>query len=216
VKGYPLFLIGLDRRRCVVVGGGGEAQRKVEGLLECDAAVTVIASRVTDRIRRLAFERRVTWLSRDYRAGDLKGACLVIAAEQEPATRSCIWEEACAEQALVNVTDDVEHCNFIAGSVVRRGPLTIAVSTNGCAPALAVRLRERLERELGPEYGELLELLSSLREGLARGHASFESRRELWYRLVDSDILDHLRAGRRDLAEERIEQILVEPKRAHG
>ena len=73
MKGYPVFLIGLDRRRCVVVGGGGEAQRKVEGLLECDAAVTVIASRVTDGIRRFASERRVIWLRRDYRAGDLRG-----------------------------------------------------------------------------------------------------------------------------------------------
>jgi len=216
VKGYPVFLIGLDRRRCVVVGGDGEAERKVEGLLECDAAVTVIASRVTDRVRTLAFERRVIWLRRDYRAGDLKGAWLVIAAGQGPATRSCIWEEARAEQALVNVTDDVEHCNFIAGSIVRRGPLTIAVSTNGCAPALAVRMREWLERELGPEYGEFLELLSSLREDVARRYSSFESRRELWYRLVDSDVLDHLRSGRRDLAEGRIEQILGEPERAHG
>jgi siroheme synthase-like protein len=146
----------------------------------------------------------------------LKGACLVIAAEQEPATRSCIWEEARSEKALVNVTDDVEHCNFIAGSVVRRGRLTIAVSTNGCAPALAVRMRERLERELGPEYGEFLELLSSLREGMARQNSSFETRRELWYRLVDSDILDHLRAGRRELAQGTVEQILGEPSRAQG
>ncbi len=81
---------------------------------------------------------------------------------------------------------------------------------------LVAGLRERLEHEFGPEYGELLELLSSLRESVARRYSSFESRRELWYRLVDSDILDHLRTGRRDLAEGRIEQILVEPERAHG
>jgi siroheme synthase-like protein len=207
LKGYPLFLIGLDRRRCVVVGGGPEAGRKVEGLLECEARVTVIAREVTDALRSLVDERRIVWLPRDYRTGDLRGAFLVIAAEQDPSTASRICREAGAEGSLVNVMDDVEHCNFVAGSVVRRGDLTLSISTNGVAPALAVRLRERLERELGPEYAELLELMATLREPLARRYPRFARRRELWYRLVDSDILAHLRAGRRDRALELVEEI---------
>jgi siroheme synthase-like protein len=208
VKGYPVFLIGLERRHCIVVGGNREAQRKVEGLLECDARVTVIAPRVTELLERLALAGRVERLARDYQTGDLRGAFLVIATGQGPAERAGIWEEARAEGALVNVTDDVEHCNFIAGSVMRRGPLTLAISTNGRAPALAVRLRERFEREFGPEYGELLDLLGALRERLTWRRLEFEERRELWYRLVDSDVLVQLRAGRRELARERIEQIL--------
>jgi len=208
MKGYPVFLIGLERRRTVVVGGCREAERKIAGLLACDAMVTVIAAEVTERLRALAAERRVIWIRRDYRAGDLKRAFLVIAAAQGSSTTSCIWEEARAEGALVNVMDDVKHCNFVAGSVVRRGPLTMAISTNGCAPALAVRLRERLESELGPEYGEFLEWMALLREPIFRRHSDFERRRRLWYQLVDSDILDQLRAGRREHALRRLEEIV--------
>jgi len=209
VKGYPVFLIGLDRRRCVVVGGDGEAQRKVEGLLECDARVTVIAARATDRIHALAALDELTWLERDYRSGDLEGALLVIVAEREPQLRARIRDDARAAGALVNVMDDAEHCDFIAGSVVRRGALTVAISTSGSAPAMAVRLRQRLERELGPELGEFLELMASVRDRVARRHSDFRRRRALWYRLVDSDVLEHLRQGRREVALERLESLLA-------
>ncbi len=208
MKGYPLFLIGLEKRRCIVVGGGPEAERKVEGLLECDAAPTVIAREVTDRIRSLAAERRLTWIERDYRRGDLQGAFLVIAEKRDSATNTRVWNEARSEGAVVNVMDDVEHCDFIAGSVVRRGPLTVAVSTGGCAPALAVRLRERLERELGPEYATFLEMMRPLREPMTRRYPDFDERRARWYELVDSDIIEHLRAGRTELARGRLEQLI--------
>ncbi len=208
MKGYPLFLVGLEKRRCVVLGGGPEAQRKVEGLLECDAATTVIARDATDRIRALAADQRLTWIERDYRRGDLRGAFLVIAERRDRAVNSRIWDEAQAAGALLNIMDDVEHCDFIAGSVIRRGPLTVAVSTGGCAPALAVRLRERLQRELGPEYATFLEMLRALREPMIRRYPDFDERRTRWYELVDSDVLELLRAGRTELARGRLEQLV--------
>lgn len=208
MKGYPVFLIGLEGRRSIVVGGGPEARRKIDGLLENDAAITVIAQTVTEEIEALAAEGKLSWVRRGYRRGDLDGAFLVIAADQPAATNEQIWEESRAAGCLVNVMDDTEHCNFIAGSVVRRGALTVAISTNGCAPALAVRLRQRLERELGEEYGTFLELLSGLRGPMRRHHPDFDTRRELWYALVDSEILDDLRRGRHDRARRRAEQIV--------
>ena len=104
--------------------------------------------------------------------------------------------------------DDVEHCDFIAGSVVRRGPLTVAISTGGCAPALAVRLREWLQRELGPEYATFLEMMRTVREPMARRYADFDERRTRWYELVDSDIIEHLRAGRTEVARGRLAQLI--------
>ena len=208
MKGYPLFLVGLEQRRCVVVGGGPEAERKIEGLLECDAATTVIARDVTDRIRSLAAAGRLTRIERDYRRGDLQGAFLVIAERRDRATNTRIWNEAQSEGVLLNVMDDVEHCNFIAGSVVRRGPLTVAISTGGCAPALAVRLRERLQRELGPEYASFLEMMRAVRERMTRRYPDFDERRARWYALVDSDIIEHLRAGRTESARARLEQLI--------
>ncbi len=210
MKGYPLFLIGLEKRRCVVVGGGREAERKVEGLVECDAATTVIARDVTDRIRSLATEGRLIWIARNYRSGDLKHAFLVIADRRDHASNSRIWNEAQSEGALINIMDDVEHCDFIAGSVIRRGALTVAISTSGCAPALAVRLRERLQRELGPEYATFLEMMRAAREPMARRYPDFDERRARWYELVDSDIIEHLRAGRTDLARARLKHLIGE------
>lgn len=208
MKGYPIFLIDLDKKRCVVVGGGREAERKVEGLLDCAAAVTVISAGVTGRLRGWAEAGRLIWLERDYRAGDLRGAFLVIAAGYDAALNRCVWQEAGAERALINVVDDPPHSNFIAGSVVRQGPLTIAISTGGCAPALAVRLRQRFEREFGPEYAAFLELMRELRAPLLQREPDFQTRRALWYELVDSDILHWLRQERPDLARQRIAAIV--------
>lgn len=208
MKVYPIFLVGLADRRCVVIGGGEEAQRKVEGLLECEAAVIVISVAITQQLSAWNAQGRITWIKRDYRPGDLHDAFMVIATGTQRNTSDRIWQEATAEGALINVVDDVPHCNFIAGAVARQGPLTIAISTSGCAPALAVRLRERFEREFGPEYKVLLELLAGLREPLAARYPDFEERRERWYALVDSDVLNLLRQDKPDLARQRIAQIV--------
>ena len=208
MKVYPVFLIGLADRRCVVIGGGHEAQRKIEGLLECEATVMVISAAITPQLSAWNAQGRIKWIKRDYRPGDLQGAFMVIATGTEPNMSERIWQEAEAEGALINVVDDVPHCNFIAGAVARQGPLTIAISTSGCAPALAVRLRERFERELGPEYAVLLELLARLREPLAERYPDFEERRERWYALIDSDVLNLLRQDKPDLARQRIAQIV--------
>jgi siroheme synthase-like protein len=206
MKAYPLFLIGLEQRRAVVVGGDAEAERKVDGLLACDAAVTLLAAQPTPGLVDLAQSGRLTWIERDYEPGDLHGAFLVIVTARDEALRAAAAAEAAREGALVNVVDDVPRCNFVAGSVVRRGPLVVAISTSGCAPAFAVRLRERLERELGPECGEFLEWMERLRRPLAR--LDFAVRRKLWYRLVDSAVIHDLRAGRRQAARARIARII--------
>ncbi len=208
MKPYPVFLIGLEGRRCIVIGGGSEAEYKVEGLLACGASVTLIAAEVTEMLERHAEERRLGWIQRDYQCGDLRGAFLVIATPEGPDANARIYREAEEEGALINVMDDTEHCNFIAGSVVRRGPLVVSISTSGCAPALAVRLRERFERDFGPEYADFLELLAELRNPLTGAVPDFEERRALWYRLVDSDVLDLLRAGQRQRARDRVGEIV--------
>ena len=207
---YPIFLNNLEGRRCVVIGGGHEAERKVEGLLDCDASVTVISSDLSDRLRQWAEAGRVTWIPRTYQSGDLQDAFLVIVSETNPDATEPIWQEAQAQKALINAMDDVPHCTFVAGSVVRRGPLAVAISTSGCAPALSVRLRQHLEETLGPEYALFLELMGSLRAPMAARFPDFETRRRHWYALVDSDILALLKAGDLDAAHRRIEEIVGE------
>lgn len=206
---YPIFLTGLATRRCLVIGGGTEAERKVQGLLDAAAAVTVISAEVTEPLQRWAAVGVISHLPRDYQPGDLHGAFLVIATGREVSINQRIYEEAQAAGALLNVIDQPQQSHFVAGAVMRQGALTIAMSTGGCAPALAVRLRQRFEEEFGPEYAAFLELMQSLRDPLAVRYPDFQERRARWYALIDSDILALLREGKAALAYQRAQAILM-------
>jgi precorrin-2 dehydrogenase/sirohydrochlorin ferrochelatase len=204
---YPVY-IQLRDQPCVVVGGGKIAEGKVEGLLAARASVTVISPDLTAHLQQLVQEKQITYLARAYQPGDLTGAFMVICATDQAEINHQVWQEASANRQLVNVVDDTPRCNFIAPSILRKGELTIAISTSGKAPALAVRLKERLQRELGPEYERFLELAGELREPLARHIPDFETRKALWYELVDSEILDVLARGDESAARAIISQIV--------
>jgi len=214
---YPVYL-DLRGRRVVVIGGGAVAEEKARGLLAAGARVRLIAAEATKGLADLAASGAITWERRSYRPGDLAGAWLAIAGGLDPAAAETVALEALRRGIFLNSVDDVPHSSFIAPAVVRRGDLSVAISTAGKAPALAVRLRERLERELGAEHARFLELAGTVRAPLAERHPDFAHRRELWYRLVDSDVLDLLRRGDEAAARGRFEEILgVAPsaRRAH-
>ena len=204
---YPAFLDlrGLD---CVVIGGNEHAVAKANGLLDSGAVVTVIAETIHEGLQWLVRSKKVTWLNREYKDNDLEGAFLVISVLMSSATNTLIRAEAKRRKILINAMDDVPNCNFIAPSVLRRGPLTVAISTSGKAPALAVRIRESLAEKIGEEYSQFLEIIGPLRDELVLRFPDFESRRARWYELVDSDILSLLKAGRESEAHERIAEIL--------
>lgn len=204
---YPVYL-DLRNRPCFVIGGCGMAEEKVRGLLESKARVTVISTDLNEGLNRLAAEGRIDWISRRFRRGDLRNACLVIVVGQPPAVTDAVWEETRGRNVLVNTLDDVPHCDFIAPAIVRRGDLTVAISTGGKAPVLAVRLRQRLERELGEEHAKFLELAGKVRKPLAQLWPDFATRKELWYRLIDSDVIHLLRRGDEATAINRFEEIL--------
>jgi precorrin-2 dehydrogenase / sirohydrochlorin ferrochelatase len=204
---YPVY-IQLQGQPCMVIGGGKIAEGKVEGLLAAQADVTVISPTITARLRDLVGEKRISYRAREYQAGDLTGVFMVICATDRTEINHAVWQEATANRQLVNVVDDTPRCNFIAPSILRKGDLTIAISTSGKAPALAVRLKERLQRELGPEYARFLELAGELREPLAQHVSDFETRKALWYELVDSEILNALANGNEKLAREIISRIV--------
>jgi siroheme synthase-like protein len=205
---YPVFL-NLSGRVAFVIGGCALAEDKTNGLLAAGARVTVIAPEVTPGIAELAMRGRLDLIDRRYRRGDLRTAFLVLVVGQTPAVADAVWEETRGRNVLVNTLDDVPHCDFIAPAVVRRGDdLAIAISTGGKAPVLAVRLRQRLEAELGEEHARFLELAGTLRAPLVRRWPDLDTRRALWYRLIDSDILHLLRRGDETGALARCEEIL--------
>jgi len=161
---YPLFL-NLRGRNCVVVGGNATAEAKVRDLLKAGAKVKVIASKVTDAIASWVRTERVQWENRHYETGDLRDAFVIVTAAGNKVNAE-VYAEAEARNALCNAVDDVEHCNCFASSVVRRGPLQIAISTSGNSPALAQRLRLELEQQFGPEYFSWVKELGKLRRRL--------------------------------------------------
>ncbi len=207
---YPISLIGLETRRCVVIGGGAVAARKVAGLLTAHAAVTVISPQLVPELEQRAAAGEVQVVRRAYQPGDLEGAALVIAATDDPAVNRAVWEEASRRGCLINVVDDPACSNFIVPAVVRRGEITVAVSTGGASPALARRLRERLAATIGPEYGILADLLAELRPALLARCAPGEPRLAAALRLVDSDVLEIIRRQGADAGRARLAALLEE------
>jgi siroheme synthase-like protein len=207
VSYYPVYL-DLRDRLAVVVGGTALAEEKARGLLDAGARVTVIAPEVTAGLAELAASGALVHQARPYATGALDGAALAIVAEGPPEVRDAILAEARERNVLINTVDDLPRCNWIAPSILRRGHLTIAISTAGKAPVLAVRLRQRLERQIGEEHARFLEMAAAARAPLAARHPDFEGRRERWYQLVDSDVLELLRRGEEAAAWGRFEEIL--------
>jgi len=207
---YPVAL-ELSGRRCVVTGGGREAEGKARALLDADADVVVIAPRVSDGIRDLVRRGELAHIARRYRTGDLAGAFLVIAADSERAVRAAVFAEAEAERVLCNAVDDVEHCHFAVPSIVRRGELLFAISTGGRAPALAKRLRRRLTEQFGWQWEALVDVLGEVRAAtLPDRPADFATWAARWRAVLDEEeeLLQLLEDGRVDEVRARVYRAL--------
>lgn len=194
---YLPICLNLEGRRVVVVGAGHVGTQKVRDLRDCGALVHVVSPRASEEVRRLASEGRITLAERRYREGDISGAFLVVVATDDPETNAAVYAEATAAGQLVNVCDDPPHSNYIFASRIERGPLTVSIFTHGTSPAFARRVRRELEAWLGPEYGELAELLAELRPQVkALPELSQPERQRIFERLVYSEALLLFREGR--------------------
>ncbi|MCL4300540.1 MAG: bifunctional precorrin-2 dehydrogenase/sirohydrochlorin ferrochelatase [Anaerolineae bacterium] len=210
MKIYPIGLNDLNRRRTVVVGGGEIATRKVVGLLEAGAQISVISPSLTPQLEQLAEMGYITAIRRLYQEGDLAGAFLVITAD-DPTINEAVWQEADRRACLVNSVDDPPHCNFILPAIVRRGDMVITISTGGASPALARRLREWLETLIGPEYSDLVNLLAELRPSMLAQFESSEVRLAMALRLIDSDLLEIIKREGPPAAKQYAEKLLENP-----
>jgi len=193
---YPIFL-DIKGRPCVVIGGGKVAERKVLSLLDAGAKVLVISPRITPTLKRLAAKKEITHCPKTYEPGDLKGFSMAYSATDSRTVNLKVYEEAKGEGVLLNVVDAPELCNFIVPSIVERGDLLIAISTSGKSPAMAKRLRERLEREFGEEYATFFRLMGAVRDRLLKKGKGSARNKRVFERLVDSPILEWIKEGRK-------------------
>lgn len=165
---YPLFL-DLKDQPAAVIGAGRVATRKIRTLLTAGAKVTVIAPHATPAVRTLARAKRIRWLRRAYRAGDLRDARLVIAATDDEKINRRVCADANRRKLLANCVAPPDAGNFIVPAIARRGDLVIAISTGGASPALAKRMRQELEEVLRDGYAGLARKMKTLRKKLLRG-----------------------------------------------
>ena len=195
---YPLFL-DLEGREALIVGGGPVSVRKIESLLRAGATVTVVSPACAAAIETWSREGVVTLRRRRYEPADLGNAALVVAATDNPAVNAQVARDARAQRIPVNVIDDPAAGDFIVPAVVERGSIQIAVSTGGQSPAFARLVRQDLEELIGPEYGEVNDILGSLREAAKSSPALPEDpdRRQFFAELLGLDLVGLLRAGRR-------------------
>jgi siroheme synthase-like protein len=202
---FPLF-VELAGRPCLVIGGGGVATRKVDGLLAVGARVTVISPDISGALAMLVDERRIRHEARRYAPGDLHGFVLAFAATDDGSINGAVAAEGRHRGVWVNAADDPAHCDFILPSVLRRGALTVAVSTGGASPALARVVREEIEACVPPGYAALAEVAGDVRRSLrARCHAADA---HTWVRALDGEVRRLAAAGRMAEARQRLLQRL--------
>lgn len=192
---YPIQL-DIKGRKCLVVGGGMVATRKVKTLLKCGACVKVVSPELTPELEALNSRGGIETEKRRYCSEDLDGRFLVIGATSNEAVNRRISEDAEARNMLCNIADFPEACNFILPAIVERGDLTVTVSTSGKSPAFAKKLKKDLESRFGEEYTVFLTLMGSIRKRLLQQDHEHEAHKPLFEALINGGLLDLVRDGK--------------------
>jgi len=196
----PLYIacLRLSGRNCLVVGGGEIGLEKVEGLLACDATVTLISPTAVPELEAYAAEGSIAWEQREFRADDLEGKFMAIAATNVTEVNIAVYDAAEARAMLVNVVDVPPLCNFILPAIVRSGPLAIAISTAGASPALAKRMKREIADTYGEPYARLAIILNDARGWAKATLPTYQDRKEFFEGIVngDPDPIELLREGR--------------------
>lgn len=205
-KYYPIFL-NLQNKKCVVIGGGEVAWRKVCSLQEAGAKVTVVSPEFYPELEKMAGVERI---KRKYDESFLEGAAVVIASTNDEEVNKRIYYDAVKRGLLVNVVDRPEFCSFIVPATIMRGDLCVSVSTGGSSPALARNIRESLENQFGKEYDEFTRLLSEMRKWALKEISDDKVRRDVLQRIAGLDILDIVKKSGVSEAKKKVLEIIAE------
>jgi siroheme synthase-like protein len=211
---FYIACLRLEGRRCVVIGGGDVGLEKVEGLLACGGAVTLVAPDAVEPLRELAAEGSISWERRRWRNDDLAATFIAIAATADTDVNIAVYEEAERRAMLVNVVDVPPLCNFILPAIIRTGPLAIAISTAGASPALAKRLKREIGDAYGEPYARLAEMLNDARGWAKATLPTYQDRKAFFEAIVNGapDPVELLRRG----DEPAVADLIAEAKIRHA
>jgi precorrin-2 dehydrogenase/sirohydrochlorin ferrochelatase len=203
VSFYPVNL-QIHNRLCIVVGGGSVAERKVLGLLDAGACVTVLSPEITPHLAELITKKKLSHIERIYGKGDLAGFFIAICATNNEIINKLVAEEASKLGILVNVVDDPERGNFTVPSKITHGDLLMTISTGGKSPALAKMLARELAQQYGPEYGIYLDLVAVARAKMKQQMSLSTERESFWRQTIDQESINLLKEGKLQEAEAKI------------
>lgn len=206
-KYYPIF-INLKHKKCIIIGGGHVAERKVKGLIDTGAHIIIVSPYITDELALLAKEGKIIHLKKNYEKNDIKDAFLVIGATDSRNVNEEIRNDCRKHDIPANIVDSPEDCTFTVPSVIKRGPLTITISTDGKSPALSKKIRKEIENIYGEEYGKFAVLLGNLRERIQKEIPEEKERKSLWEKLLEANIPSLIKEGKDKEIEELVEKII--------
>ena len=197
---YPISL-NIQGKKCLVVGGGQVALRKVKTLLEHNANVEVVSPILCPELNQLATDGAIRTIKRDYKPEDLHHAFISIVATDNVKTNERVVSEARRRGILVNVVDDPKNSDFIVPSYLKRGDVTVAVSTSARSPALARKIRSELEKNFKVEYEHLAVIADEVRSELKQQGITASS--DAWQEVLSSNsLMELLKQGKNREAKE--------------
>lgn len=207
MQALPIF-INITKRRCVVIGGGDVAARKVTMLLKANAAVVLYSPKLCHELSDLVNAEKITHINANFEPTQLKGACLVIAATDDEAVNTAVSLAAKALNIPVNVVDSPALCTFTMASIVERSPIVIAISSEGNAPVLARYIRTKIETMLPASYGRIAEIAGEFRDKVKAKFATTQQRRIFWEGVLQGPIVERILSGQEDLARKALNDVL--------
>lgn len=204
---YPIFL-DIKNKKCLVVGGGAVAKRKVTSLLKFNARVVVVAPEISADIESLTTNKNLTIIKEPFDSSHMDDAVLAIGATNSREVNLAVYDTADNKKIPVNIVDQPELCTFTVPSLVQRGALSIAISTSGKSPAVAKSVRKLLESEFGDEWGEYLEIMGEARKIVLKTETEQKKREDMFNQIVKADLLKMIREGDVDGAKRKVAEII--------
>jgi precorrin-2 dehydrogenase / sirohydrochlorin ferrochelatase len=206
-KYYPM-LLNIENKQCIVVGGGNIAYRKCLELIEYEGEVTVISNSVNEKLEDLINKKVINYICDYYKKSYIEGAFIVIAATDDNIVNYQISQDCNEKGVLVNVVDVLVNCNFIVPAKIRRGDLTIAISTNGKSPALSKGIKQELEKNYDENYGILVDILGDLREEVIKNVKSLTVRKNIFKKMATEEYLQNIKALGKEATKEEMRKLI--------
>ncbi len=207
MQALPIFY-NIKSRLCVVIGGGEVATRKVTMLLKADAAVTLYSPELCHELENMVSAGKIQYIQSSFEAGQLNGACLVIAATDDEAVNVAVSVAAKAQNIPVNVVDAPALCTFTMGSIIDRSPVVIAISSEGNAPVLARYIRTKIETMLPATYGRIAAIAGEFREQVKAKFTTTQARRRFWEGVLQGPMVERILSGQEQAARDLLSKLL--------